>query len=97
MISGSVSASLRASRPWAASATRAVSTTRQSAAVTNLAARLCGEADAGQVLVSQRVFSAVEDLAVGESVGALELRGFSRPIRAFGVSRMINSSAEVPS
>ncbi len=65
--------------------------------VTNLAARLCGEADAGQVLISQRVFSAVEDVAVGESVGALELRGFSRPIRAFGVSRMINNSAEMPS
>jgi adenylate cyclase len=64
--------------------------------VTNLAARLCGEADAGQVLVSQRVFSAVEDIAVGESVGALKLKGFSRPIRAFGVSRMINSSMEVP-
>jgi adenylate cyclase len=65
--------------------------------VTNLAARLCGEASAGQVLLSQRVFSAVEDVAVGESVGALELRGFSRPIRVFGVSRMINNSAEVPS
>ncbi len=65
--------------------------------VTNLAARLCGEADTGQVLVSQRVFSAVEDLAVGEPVGALELKGFSRPIRAYGVSRMINNSAEVPS
>jgi adenylate cyclase len=65
--------------------------------VTNLAARLCGEADAGQVLVSQRVFSAVEAVAAGEPVGALGLKGFSRPIRAFGVSRMINSSAEVPS
>ncbi|HET9301308.1 MAG TPA: response regulator [Propionibacteriaceae bacterium] len=65
--------------------------------VTNLAARLCGEADAGQVLVSQRVFSAVEAVAAGEPVGALELKGFSRPIRAFGVSRMINNSAEVPS
>jgi adenylate cyclase len=65
--------------------------------VTNLAARLCGESDAGQVLVSQRVFSAVEDVAVGESVGALSLKGFSRPIRAFKVSRMINNSAEVPS
>ena len=65
--------------------------------VTNLAARLCAEAGAGQVLVSQRVFSAVDDVAVGESVGALELRGFSRPIRAFGVSRMINSTLEVPS
>jgi adenylate cyclase len=65
--------------------------------VTNLAARLCGEADAGQVLVSQRVFSAVEAVAAGEPVGALELKGFSRPIRVFRVSRMINSSAEVPS
>jgi class 3 adenylate cyclase len=65
--------------------------------VTNLAARLCGEANAGQVLVSQRVFSAVDDVAVGESVGALQLKGFSRPIRAFGVSGVINSSAEVPS
>jgi adenylate cyclase len=65
--------------------------------VTNLAARLCGEADAGQVLVSQRVFGAVEAVAAGEPVGALELKGFSRPIRAFRVSRMINNSAEVPS
>jgi adenylate cyclase len=65
--------------------------------VTNLAARLCAEAGAEQVLVSQRVFSAVDDVAVGESVGTLELRGFSRPIRAFGVSHMINSSVEVPS
>jgi class 3 adenylate cyclase len=64
--------------------------------VTNLAARLCGEAAAGQVLVSQRVFTAVEDVALGESVGPLKLRGFSRPIRAYGVSQMINNSAEVP-
>ena len=49
------------------------------------------------MLVSQRVFSAVEAVAAGEPVGALGLKGFSRPIRAFGVSRMINSSAEVPS
>ena len=65
--------------------------------VTNLAARLCAEAGAGQVLVSQRVFSAVDDVAVGEPVGTLELRGFSRPISAVGVSRMINSTLEVPS
>jgi adenylate cyclase len=63
--------------------------------VTNLAARLCAEAGAGQVLVSQRVFSAVEDVAAGESVGALELRGFSRSIRAFHVSHMVGISGEV--
>jgi adenylate cyclase len=65
--------------------------------VTNLAARLCSEAESGQVLVAQRVFTAVESHAVGESVGVLELRGFRRSIRAFNVSSMINSSAEVPS
>jgi adenylate cyclase len=65
--------------------------------VTNLAARLCGDAGAGQVLVSQRVFSAVDDVAVGKSVGTLQLRGFSRAIQAFSVSRIINSSVEVPS
>jgi adenylate cyclase len=62
--------------------------------VTNLAARLCAEAGAGQVLVSQRVFSAVDEVAVGEPVGALELRGFSRPVRAFGVSHLIGDSVE---
>ena len=63
--------------------------------VTNLAARLCAEAGAGQVLVSQRVFSAVDDVAVGESVGPLELRGFSRSIRAFGVSHMTANLGEM--
>jgi class 3 adenylate cyclase len=65
--------------------------------VTNLAARLCGEAHPGQILVAQRVFHAVENHTVGESVGVLDLRGFSRSIPAYNVSRMINSSAEVPS
>jgi len=65
--------------------------------VTNLAARLCGEAHPGQILVAQRVFHAVENHAIGESVGVLDLRGFSRSIPAYNVSRMINSSAEVQS
>ena len=54
--------------------------------VTNLAARLCAEAGSWQILVAQRVFSATEGLAVGEPVGELDLRGFSRPIRAFDVT-----------
>src|SRR5213594_5277799 len=44
--------------------------------VTNLAARLCGEARPGQVLVSQRVLAAVEDLVDVETVGDLGLKGF---------------------
>jgi adenylate cyclase len=54
--------------------------------VTNLAARLCAAAASWQVLVAQRVFCAAEGLAIGEPVGELDLRGFSRPIRAFDVT-----------
>jgi adenylate cyclase len=54
--------------------------------VTNLAARLCAAASAGQVLVAQRVFSETDGLAIGEPVGELDLRGFSRAIRAFDVT-----------
>jgi adenylate cyclase len=64
--------------------------------VTNLAARLCGAAEADQILVTQRVFSAVEAAAVAESVGDLDLRGFSRPIKAFditGFHARVDSSA----
>jgi class 3 adenylate cyclase/CheY-like chemotaxis protein len=53
--------------------------------VVNLAARLCGVAKPWQILVSQRVLTGIEDLVVHSSAGELELRGFSRPIRAFDV------------
>ena len=53
--------------------------------VTNLAARLCGEAKPGQVLISQRVFGAAEELAEMEGVGDLTLKGFQRPIKTYNV------------
>ena len=53
--------------------------------VTNLAFRLCGEARPRQILVSQRVLGAVEDLAEIEPVGELLLKGFSKPVPAFNV------------
>jgi adenylate cyclase len=53
--------------------------------VTNLAARLCAESEPWQVLVTQRVRAAVGDAAVAESAGDLQLRGFSRPVKAFSV------------
>jgi class 3 adenylate cyclase len=62
--------------------------------VTNLAARLCSEADAGQILVSQRVHAATADLAQAEPVGELELRGFSRPARAYNVLGLDEARAE---
>jgi class 3 adenylate cyclase/CheY-like chemotaxis protein len=53
--------------------------------VTNLAARLCGEAQPGQTLASQRVVSAIEHLAQVEPVGALQLKGFVKPVPAFNI------------
>src|SRR5947207_5111947 len=56
--------------------------------VTNLAARLCGEARGGQILVSRRLYSAVEHLVEVEALGELTLRGFARPVTAFNVLRV---------
>lgn len=53
--------------------------------VANLAARLCGEAKAGQILVDTKVRAAVEDLAELESIGEITLKGFHRPVPAFNV------------
>lgn len=53
--------------------------------VTNLAARLCDVADAGKVLVSQRVHAAVEDFVVSNQLSELPLKGFSRPVTAYEI------------
>jgi class 3 adenylate cyclase len=53
--------------------------------VVNLAARLCGEAVDGQILIDSKVRAAVEGLAATEAVGELVLKGFNRPIKAFNV------------
>ena len=52
---------------------------------TNLAARLCAEARPWQILLSPRVHAAVEEFVTSEPVGALNLRGFSRPVTTFNV------------
>jgi signal transduction histidine kinase/class 3 adenylate cyclase/CheY-like chemotaxis protein len=57
-------------------------------AVTNLAARLCGEARPGQILAAQRVLVTVEDLVDVETVGELTLKGFHRPVPAYNVLRL---------
>jgi DNA-binding response OmpR family regulator len=53
--------------------------------VTNLSARLCSEAKAGQVLIPQRVFGKVEERVHVEPVGELSLRGFQRAVSAYNV------------
>jgi class 3 adenylate cyclase/CheY-like chemotaxis protein len=56
--------------------------------VTNLAARLCGEAKPGQILLSRRVAGGVEGIATVEPVGELTLKGFQRPVKAYNVIRL---------
>ncbi len=53
--------------------------------VTNLAARMCADAEAWQILVTERVFTAAGSSVVGEDAGEREMRGFSRKIRALSV------------
>ncbi len=53
--------------------------------VTNLAARLCGEARPGQILVSKRLLAATAELFQVESVGELALKGLHRPVTAYNI------------
>ena len=56
--------------------------------VTNLAARLCAEAQGGQILACQKSMVSVEDVAEAVPVGPLSLRGFTQPIPAFRLVRL---------
>ena len=55
--------------------------------VTNLAARLCGEARPGQILVSRRLYGAIDTLVEANPIGELSLKGFAKPVTAFNVLR----------
>ena len=60
--------------------------------VTNLAARLCSEAKAGQILISSRVAALVEELIDAEEVGALTLKGLARPVPTWSVGGLRTTS-----
>ena len=60
--------------------------------VTNLASRLCGEARAGQIVTSQRVYGSVESSVEAVSIGDLTLKGFNRPIPAYDILRWCGST-----
>jgi class 3 adenylate cyclase/CheY-like chemotaxis protein len=51
--------------------------------VPNLAARLCGEARGGEILLDAQVEQEVAALASTDPVGPLKLRGFFQPVPAF--------------
>jgi len=48
--------------------------------VLNLASRLCDHAKAGQILITNRIYAEVEPLVEVEDIGALDLKGFHKPI-----------------
>jgi adenylate cyclase len=53
--------------------------------VCNVAARLCGEAKDGQILLSQRVNVALKGSVATEQVGALALKGLAQPVVTYNV------------
>jgi class 3 adenylate cyclase len=60
--------------------------------VTNLAARLCGEAPGNQILISQKVCAAVESFVDVDPEQVLRLKGFHRPIISYRVRGLKASS-----
>jgi class 3 adenylate cyclase/CheY-like chemotaxis protein len=50
-----------------------------------LASRLSGEAAAGEILISQRTFAALDGAVPAEPAGDRQLKGFSRPIGVYAV------------
>jgi len=53
--------------------------------VSNVASRLCDEAKPGQILISPRVLTKVENAVTVEPVGEFALKGIRRPMTAYNV------------
>ena len=60
--------------------------------VPNLAARLCGEARAGEIIVDAQTEREIAHLAETEAIGPLALRGFQQPVPAFRLLRLTPSA-----
>ena len=54
--------------------------------VVNLAARLCGEAQPGQILIDRRTRAALDDEWDVTPVGPLTLKGYLQPVPAFALN-----------
>ena len=57
--------------------------------VSNVASRLCDEAKPGQILISPRVLTKVENAVKVEPVGEFELKGIRRPLAAYNVVDLV--------
>jgi adenylate cyclase len=65
--------------------------------VVNLASRLCDEAKAGQIVVSQRVLTAVEQSVKSAPLGDMSLKGFKRPITVYEIQSWHGQTAQAKS
>jgi GAF domain-containing protein len=61
--------------------------------VSNVASRLCDEAKPGQILISPRVLTKVENAVQVEPVGEFELKGIRRPLAAYNVIGAVSAGA----
>jgi class 3 adenylate cyclase/CheY-like chemotaxis protein len=57
--------------------------------VLNLASRLCDAAEPGQIVIGPRALSEVEHIVEATPLGALELKGFGKPVEAFAVTSAV--------
>ena len=60
-------------------------------AVPNLAARLCGAARGGEILIDAVTYADVSEVAEAEPAGPLQLRGITQPMPAFRLLRLKKS------
>jgi class 3 adenylate cyclase/CheY-like chemotaxis protein len=55
--------------------------------VINLASRLCDQALGGQILVSGKALTTIEDIVEAEALEPFQLKGFTRPVQAYNIVR----------
>ena len=58
-----------------------------------LASRLSSEAAAGEILIAQRTFAAINGEITAEPAGERQLKGFSRPMSTYSVGRPTDGDA----
>ncbi|HEY6073879.1 MAG TPA: adenylate/guanylate cyclase domain-containing protein, partial [Anaerolineales bacterium] len=61
--------------------------------VTNLASRLCGEARAGQILVTPRAYAAAEAVVRADCIGDVSLKGFLKPVTVYNILELRGEAA----
>ena len=54
--------------------------------VNNLCARLCSEAQGGQIITNQKTLARLEDVVLAEPVGERMLKGFAQPVPMFNIT-----------